>query len=280
MKIAIAARSETNVMRSNNEDNLYCVGMTLTPENRDEALVFDTETETPCLVAVFDGMGGMAKGEYASLVAAQALGDHAAAIKDADEDKANAAAVQKYVAETNQLLCRAMREKASQFGTTLALAVITDSSIRSYNLGDSRVYALTEEGLRQISVDHTLAAQKVKLGVLTPEQALTDKSRNKLSLHLGVFEDEFSVMAEELPPLPCAAVHRLLLCTDGLTEKVLDSEIEEVLRTSATVGEAATCLVEMALVSGKDNVTCIVLEKLKDDPSANRLPTFMDREER
>jgi len=59
----------------------------------------------------------------------------------------------------------------------------------------------------------------------------------------------------------------------------LDAEIEEVLRTSATVGEAATRLVEMALVSGKDNVTCIVLEKLKDDPAANRLPTFMDRDD-
>ncbi|MCL1790192.1 MAG: serine/threonine-protein phosphatase [Peptococcaceae bacterium] len=297
MKLAIAARSETNVTRSNNEDNLYCAGITLTPENCNEPFVLDTDTTTPCLIAVFDGMGGMANGEYASLAATQSLSEHADIIKSEVEESANAVAVQKYVAETNQLLCRAMREKASQFGTTLALAVVTEETILSYNLGDSRIYALFEEDLKQISVDHTLAAQKVKLGVLTPEQALTDKSRHRLSLHLGVFEDEFSVMAEELPSLPRASVRRLLLCTDGMTDGLKDTDIEEVLRKAQTVSDAATQLIELALIKGRDNVTCIVLEALEpeddkempinplpetrqpaDQIPADRIPTYMDNE--
>lgn len=267
MKISFAARSETNPLRSNNEDNLYCAGLTLTPDTRDESFVLDGETETPCLVAVFDGMGGMSNGELASLIATQTLSECSADIISPDDDDhtENVAAVQRYVAKANKMLCQTMQEKSSHFGTTLALAVVTKAWIRAYNLGDSRIYVLTEEEFRQISVDHTLAAQKVRLGVITPEQALTDKGRHTLSIHLGVFEDEFSVMAEELAPLPQAEVHRVLLCTDGLTEKVTDAEIEEVLRSEETVGGAASCLMEKALANGgKDNITCIVLEKVTD----------------
>ncbi|MCL1918107.1 MAG: serine/threonine-protein phosphatase [Peptococcaceae bacterium] len=260
MKVSFAARSDASRVRDNNEDNLYCAGVTLTPKTRSVPLTLDGKIKTPSLFAVFDGMGGIADGEFASLTAAQTLSDHNADITTASSQEEITAAVQQYVAKTNKLLCEAMREKATRLGTTLALIVISETTIMPYNLGDSRIYIFSEDTLRQVSVDHTLSAQKVKLGILTPEQALSDRDRHTLSVYLGILEDEFSVMAEELPPIPRKPGQRILLCSDGLTETMTDAEIEAVMRSAKTVTAAASQLLELSLKDGgKDNVTCIVV---------------------
>jgi protein phosphatase len=237
----------------------------LTPDNRDAPFALGGSAETPCVFAVCDGMGGEADGEFASLTAVTALAEHAKEIESAgagaNAEKIHAAA-QKFVTDANSRLCGAMRAKPVRMGTTLALAVVTDGAVYSYNLGDSRIYALSSSGLfTRVSEDHTLAAQKVKMGLLTEDEAKTSRWRHSLTRHLGLFEDEMIVMPAVAEPLPIGEGCRMLLCSDGLTDMAEDARIEEILRSSPSAEDAAERLLTEALENGgRDNVTCVVVD--------------------
>jgi serine/threonine protein phosphatase PrpC len=124
------------------------------PETKSLADPFtiDGKGETPCIFAVFDGMGGMSNGGYASLTAAELLGEWAPLILNSatspgktpeESEKSASKTFQKYIAQTNKLLCETMRRNASRLGTTLAVVIINDNVIWAYNLGDSRIYSLS-----------------------------------------------------------------------------------------------------------------------------------------
>ena len=251
--------SHVGKVRMNNEDNLYCGGTFIAPEMQGDAFLASGEAIPPCVFAVCDGMGGQECGEFASLAAASALSELEESIKTAPPGKIDGL-VQQYVQKANSIICDKMREKSARIGTTLALVVITNEDIRPYNIGDSRIYDFSNGKLRQISEDHTLAGQKVNMGIITKEQARHDRDRNKLTRYLGIFEDEMVMEAEPLPALSLNEPRRLLLCSDGLTDLVEDEKIKEILQ-SALISEAAEILVNTALENGgKDNVTCIVID--------------------
>jgi serine/threonine protein phosphatase PrpC len=170
-------------------------------------------------------------------------------------------AVHQYVYAANDVICKRIREMRSHLGTTLALAIITEDAARLYNIGDSRIYAMTGGKLRQVSEDHTVSEQKVKLGILTKEQAKKDRDRHTLTRHLGVFEEDVSISATSYEPLPRHEKYKLLLCSDGLSDMVEDDRIEEILNASKSPKEAVGNLIAEALKNGgRDNVTCIVIE--------------------
>ncbi|MDR1049110.1 MAG: protein phosphatase 2C domain-containing protein [Synergistaceae bacterium] len=258
--VFFSARSHVGHVRRNNEDNLYCDGASLTPENRDAPFTLNGSADAPCVFAVCDGMGGEADGEFASLTAVTVLAERAKAI-GAASGGAMDAIVAEYVTKTNALLCEAMRTKAVRMGTTLALAVVTDDALRAYTLGDSRVYALKDGSFFRLSEDHTLAAQKVKMGLITEEEAGRDRDRHTLTRYLGIFEDEMTVEADASAPLPIGGGCRAILCSDGLTDMVADGRIKEIMSAAPTPEEAARRLVDEALGNGgRDNVTCVVVD--------------------
>ena len=281
MRISFTACSHPGKVRTNNEDNLYCDGqdvlvpttahggtrlssadgLTLTPETRDVPFSRNGESGVPCLFAVCDGMGGEADGEFASLTAVTTLGEHAQVIKSAAFFDNTDKAMQDFVTDANDRLCRAMRSRSARMGTTLALAVITEDTVRTYNIGDSRIYRLQDGAFSRLSVDHTLAAQKVRMGLLTEEEAQKDRSRHVLTRYLGVFGEEMIIEADVIAPFAVNTGCRLLLCSDGLTDMVSECEIETVLRGAPDTGTAADTLIAKALQNGgKDNVTCIVID--------------------
>jgi protein phosphatase len=266
--VTFSARSHTGRVRLNNEDNLYCDGAVLTADRLDAPFVLNGSADTPCVFAVCDGMGGEADGEFASLTAVTALAEHAkeieaAAFENADPEKIDTT-VRRFVTDANNRLCNAMRARRVRMGTTLALAVVADGAIYPYNLGDSRIYALRSGRFARfwrISEDHTLAAQKVQMGILTEEESERDRGRHVLTRCLGVFEDETTVEPAVAAPLPIGENCRLLLCSDGLTDMVPDARIEEILRTSPTAEDAAERLLAEALENGgRDNATCVVVD--------------------
>ena len=235
-----SSKTHNGNIRDNNEDNHYC---------------------GTHIFAICDGMGGQEAGEFASFSAVNLLPEIDAALPTIPAHKIDEL-VQEYVTRANNLLCTKMREKSIRMGTTLALVVITEHGIRPYTIGDSRIYDFSGGALRQISEDHTLTQQKVKMGILTPEQARHDRDRHKLTRYLGIFEDEMIIEAEPLPILTLTEHRRILLCSDGLTDMVEDSRIEEIIKT-APITDAAGTLVDEALANGgKDNITCIVIEVL------------------
>ena len=259
MLLAFSARSDIGRIRENNEDNLYVFGQVIPLVPSNAGFVLQGEVSAPCVFAVCDGMGGQEHGEFASFVAASGILDLEKAIRTAEPNKIDSL-VQDYVTKANQVICDKMREKSVRIGTTVALVIFAGNEIRPYNIGDSRIYALEGNKLVQISEDHTLAMQKVKMGFLSKEEARKDRDRNKLSRYLGIFEDEMVIEAEPLPPLVPGSIRRILITSDGLTDLVDDEKIQEILN-NAPIKEAAELLVNTAIDSGgKDNVTCIVVE--------------------
>jgi len=257
MRISFSAQSHRGNIRENNEDNLYCGGQILEPNGA--AFSLSGEAVTPCIFAVCDGMGGQEYGEFASHAAVTGLTELEAAIMAASPDKIDIL-VHEYVTKTNDIICAKMREKSVRIGTTLALIIVTNDAIRPYNIGDSRIYELVNGKLVQISNDHNLTSQKIMMGVITKEQARHDRDRNKLTRYFGIFEDEMIIEAESYPLLPLTTRRHLLLCSDGLTDMIEDSKIEEILKTTP-IQDAGGLLVKEALQrGGKDNVTCVIVD--------------------
>ena len=246
MKIKFAARSDKGRVRKNNEDNLYCNGVTM----ESEAFYLSGITETPCVFAVCDGMGGEDCGEVASLTAIKTLAEHAEKIKFGSDETVN-----NYINDAAKRLREIMREKNIRTGTTLALAVINKDSFTAYNLGDSRIYRFHHGRLFQVTEDHTVAQEKINLGIMTPEKATHSRERNILTRCLGIYDDETDL----LPDINGSfEFDGMLICSDGLTDMLNYNEIAGIITSSHEPSEIVNNLVEAALNNGGfDNITCI-----------------------
>jgi protein phosphatase len=232
----------------------------MTPDNRDRPFGISGVTSSPCLFAVCDGMGGQKDGETASLAAVSMLSRHSRAILAAAPGQVNAA-VGEYVSCVNAALCEKTRGEHGGMGTTLALAVVTQDAIRAYTIGDSRIYLQKNGHLLQVSRDHTVAEQKVALGILTREEARASGDGNSLTNYLGPLEGEAVAQADIIPTIPVITGFRLLICSDGLTDMVDDIQINEMLLAARDITYAGEALIDAALANGgADNVTCVVLD--------------------
>ena len=263
--LTFSSCSTRGFVRIKNEDNLYCNGKSITAETRQKPFYFKNFAQTPCIFAVCDGMGGEAHGDLASMTAINVLSEHAEKIKSKIKSQTSSdtinKAVQSFISEVNSRLCHIMREKSLRMGTTLALVVISDELVRAYNIGDSRIYKLDNGILSRISEDHTIVAQKIKMGLLTEEEARHDRSRHVLTRCLGVFEDEMVLTPHIIPPFHANERCRLLLCSDGLTDMLTDKQIQNIMLehkdTSSAVNELTNCALQNG---GKDNITCIIID--------------------
>ncbi len=254
-QLNFSAYSTVGFVRSNNEDNLYCDGTYMNIAQ--DKFSLENNAETPCIFAVCDGMGGEAQGEIASLTAVRTLHEHAEEIKSGKIDEA----VQSFISDANERLCKIMREAKVRTGTTLALVVISGNLVHAYNIGDSRIHKLQNGKFSCISEDHTIAAQKIKLGLLTPEQAMHDKSRHVLTRCLGVFDEEMILTPYISPEFRANQDCRLLLCSDGITDMMPDEKIKNIMLTCKNSSSAVHELVKSALQNGgRDNITCIIID--------------------
>ncbi len=244
--IELRAGSATDVglVRSNNQDRL---------------LMADP------LYAVADGMGGAAAGEVASATAVNTLRDVFEPISTpaADDLVRSAEAANRAVWD----LAEANPEMRGMGTTLVALALVQESHLAIINIGDSRVYALHQGELRQVTEDHNLVAELVAQGRLSEEEAEFHPRRNIMTRALGVDPDvPVDLFLEE-----AATGDRYLLCSDGLPREVKDDHIASILRRLRDPREAAKELVDEAKRrGGSDNITVVVVDVVdasqKDDP--------------
>lgn len=264
--ISYAARSDMGAKRKNNEDNLYCCGKIMTEEIRDIPYHIKKKETGSAVFAVCDGMGGHQFGEKASMIAVQTLSKYQEKMLTVSPDLLNQT-VQEYIVDTNWRIRNGEGKQLLSTGTTLALVILRNNMIHAYNIGDSRIYVMEKGKLIQKSVDHTLAAQRVQLGICTDEQARGMQGGNILTACIGICDEkgnDFKV--EILPKIPLEGRRRLLLCSDGLTDMVMDHRIEQILCTNKTAEKAAALLVSEALnCGGKDNVTVIVVDVIENN---------------
>ncbi len=206
----------------------------------------------PPLFAVADGMGGAQAGEVASRLAAAAFREyHEADDRDGEErvgaiiQEANRRIYERAQVDTN----------ASGMGTTATAAVMEGDRVSIGHVGDSRAYRIRGNELEQLTDDHSLVADLMRSGRLTPEEADTHPQRSVITRALGtdphVDVDTFAVAAEPGDVF--------LLCSDGLTTMVDDAEILRLVAESSGLESAAKALVKAAnRHGGEDNVTVVL----------------------
>lgn len=212
--------------------------------------------------AVADGMGGHNKGEVASKMAIDKLKTY---VFRHLEDNAEGVGDLKIMLsrafyETNKLVYE-KANKEEQFagmGTTLIAAIINSNNLIVANVGDSRAYVFREDTLHQLTVDNSYVQELVKQGVIKPEDARTHPQKNVITRAVGTDKS----VRVDFYQKKLQKKDVVILCSDGLTNMVDDSEIQNILRTCINPQNCCDSLVELAnKKGGKDNITivCVIL---------------------
>ena len=213
------------------------------------------------LLLLADGMGGHNAGEVAAAMAIDACREYFMK----DKERSDYEALLTEAVEAANLAVYEKGESISEYrrmGTTICAAVIADRQLTIAHVGDSRIYLFRDGKLLQLTQDHSLVADMVRQGLLTPEQALVHPDRNTLTRAVGTNE----TIAVDTRTLSLSAGDRLLLCSDGLT-KMMDTEaIEAILAAEPVAREAAEMLVKQANHNGgADNITLTLYDIGGDD---------------
>ena len=206
----------------------------------------------PPLFAVADGMGGAQAGEIASRIAASVVRDSAGG--------SGRDAVSALIREANRRVYEAAAsdEAQSGMGTTMTAALVEGSLVHIGHVGDSRAYLVRDGKLEQLTDDHSLVAELVRSGRLSPEEADTHPQRSVITRALGTDPDvDVDTFTVEARPGDV-----FMICSDGLTAMVDDRTILELVeRNRANLDKAGKALVDAAnRGGGEDNITVVAFE--------------------
>ena len=206
----------------------------------------------PPLFAVADGMGGARGGEIASRVAATALGESV--------DGSGESRVVALIQEANRQVYERAHEDsdASGMGTTITVALFEDGIVSIGHVGDSRAYLIRDQNVDQLTEDHSLVAELVRTGRLSPEEAESHPQRSVITRALGTDPDvDVDVFSVEAKPGDL-----FLICSDGLTSMVDDATILEVVehQREDLDGVAKELVAAANRSGGEDNITVVFFE--------------------
>ena len=273
VKVDFAAKSDIGKVRHNNEDS-YLIFRTarfwekIATSLPEDALPNRFE-ETAYVLAVADGMGGMAAGEVASAMALR-TGVHLIlqSVKWAhkldhpnERDRELHEGMERARKYFNDINLKVNREatnnpKLSGMGTTLTAAFTFGTDLLVTHIGDSRAYLLHNGSLEQLTTDHTVAQTLVDQGQISKKEAAQHHSRHVLTKSIGGEPDE---LEPHFAQRKLSNGDWLLLCSDGLTDHVEDDLITRILLENSTAKGAVNKLVDRALKNGgRDNVTVVL----------------------
>ena len=248
MKVAVGAKSDVGLKRSQNEDSL-CVEPQLG------------------LFVVCDGMGGHNAGEVASHLASdvvrtyvreQRQGDPALADGYDPRFSSSTNRLASAIRLANETVYRAAMNRPDYegMGTTIVAALLEGPVVSIAHVGDSRAYLVREGALEKLTEDHSLVAEQVRRGLLTEEEAEYSPQQNIITRAIGM-EATIEVTLNELTLIPGDC---FLLCSDGLTKGVRAAQILEAIQAAPDPQAASDQLVDLAnQAGGEDNTTVIVI---------------------
>ena len=260
MPLVAAGRTDVGCVRKHNEDSLHL----------DPGLG---------LFVVADGLGGHAAGEVASRIVVERVAKFIEQTIEKDRtwpleydvnlsydgNRLKVALLLSDHAIAEDIRSNPERET---MGSTVVAGLLHGNKLTLAHVGDSRAYLISQEGIRQLTRDHSWVAEQVANGILTPSEARIHPFRNVITQALGN-GGELDVSVQELE---FRVLDRLLLCSDGLSGMINDSEILEIVQQSANLQEAVDQLIEAAKENGgEDNVTVILVSRQTEDndPSAD-----------
>ena len=221
----------------------------------------DTVGNLPNLFAVADGMGGHNAGDYASSHAVRILVDEIREDTDYNPVKVIRHAIE--TANTEIIEQAQKDEKLRGMGTTMVVATIVGQYAYIANVGDSRLYLINDK-IRQLSKDHSLVEEMVRLGGIKAEEARNHPDKNIITRAIGVKEN----VEPDIYEYRLKKGDIILMCTDGLSNMVEDEDMFNIVKGSRDVVEAVQMLIEKANSNGgRDNIGVIVAEPLADEVS-------------
>lgn len=231
-----AAATDTGLVRQSNQDAIYV----------DDQLAM-----------VADGMGGHAAGEVASAMAIEI-------IRDEFEVRPTVEGLYNAINTANSEVLSDAGRNPEHFGmgtTVIAVGLTRDAdgvtSPTLFHVGDSRAYQLRDGALRQLSEDHSVAEEWVRMGRLTPEEAAVHPRRHQLTRGIGVEE----TIAIDVLSLHAEPGDRILLCSDGLSNELDNDTLARLSSAPFTLEESVTQLIESARQSGgRDNISALLVE--------------------
>ncbi len=208
----------------------------------------------PNLFIVADGMGGHKAGDTASRFTVETL------VKLLKENltKDAVSTVEKAILEVNTLLLEKAKESEDYtgMGTTLCLASIIDDTLLVANVGDSRLYVIDED-IRQVTRDHSLVEEMVLAGEINKEEARNHERKNVITRAIG----GTTTVEPDMFRIDLKKNDRILLCSDGLTNMLEDTEIADIIKDESDINNAAKKLIDKANKNGGlDNISVVIIK--------------------
>lgn len=226
--------------------------------NQDYAYVSEQNVgNLPNILIVADGMGGHKAGEVASEQAVNAVLE---SIKQ-NESTDKITIIEEAISKANEkvLNMATSDEKFKGMGTTLVVATLENNVLYVANVGDSRLYLIDNDDIRQITRDHSLVQEMVSLGELDKESARTHARKNVITRAIGVNEKIIADFFEA----DITENTKILLCSDGLSNMVEDSQINDIVKEYAgkTLEDTVHRLIDIANENGGlDNIAVVLAE--------------------
>jgi protein phosphatase len=228
--------------------------------NQDYLFTSDTAVgNLPNLYIVADGMGGHKAGEYASRYTTERVVAYVLRSKDSEPVTILKEAIQK----ANELLLIESKEDEAKhgMGTTIVCATIIGSKMFVANVGDSRLYVVSD-GIRQITRDHSLVEEMVRMGEMDRRDARKHPDKNIITRAVGVTD----TVDVDFFEVDLSGEDEILLCTDGLTNMVDDMTIHRIMTDSKDLEKQVAALVKTANDNGgRDNITAVIIRPNNDE---------------
>ncbi|MBE7047059.1 MAG: Stp1/IreP family PP2C-type Ser/Thr phosphatase [Ruminococcaceae bacterium] len=239
----IAASSDVGKMRKANEDSYF---------------VSDIIGEN-VVACVADGMGGHKGGKTASSMLCEYIETASYELDLFSKDSDKIVELLEGVIEgaNEEIFLRAKsHEELSGMGSTLVMCVASPERVVCANVGDSRMYQINDDGINQITKDHSMVQEMVDKGQITPEEAMAHPNRNIITRAVGS-DVELKIDFFKLQP---KKGDKLILCSDGLTNMVSEDDIYYIVKNTHSPDEACEKLVNTAnSAGGKDNITAVII---------------------
>ncbi|KKK39611.1 protein phosphatase [Mesobacillus campisalis] len=225
--------------------------------NEDNGGIF-TNLEGQRLAIVADGMGGHRAGDVASEMTINYLREKWEKAGNIGTAEESYTWLETAIKEVNTLVFRHSQENTNceGMGTTIVAAICTALFVTVANIGDSRAYILNEAGFQQLTEDHSLVNELVRSGQISREDAEHHPRKNVLLRALGTE----NTVEMDIKTIIFEDGDMLLLCSDGLTNKVSQEELSRILAQDSTLGEMASEMVGLANQNGgEDNITLAIV---------------------
>ena len=209
----------------------------------------------PNLFLVADGMGGHKAGEYASSFTIETIVEH---IRESQQTEPVILFKEAMEAANSGLLKKAEEDiEKKGMGTTIVAATLLGLILYVANIGDSRLYIVNQDTITQITRDHSLVEEMVRMGEMKKTEAREHPDKNIITRAVGVMPEVEADFFE----IELGAEDTVLMCTDGLTNMVEDESIRRIILGGRDLAEKAEKLVEAANGNGgRDNITVVLID--------------------